>query len=65
MDKVQIGDFITIPAWKIFGMVQEVRPCPVGSEDAIRVLLQEHPEQPARTWKYYNLEPGEYTNEGQ
>ena len=65
MDKVEVGDFITIPAWETFGMVREVKPAPTGSPDAIRVLLQEHPDQPARGWRYYTLEPGEYTNKGQ
>ena len=58
--KPQIGDFIEIPAWHTFGMVHEVKGAPIGSDDAIRVLVQEHPEQPVHYWRYYNLEPGEY-----
>ena len=65
-EQVQIGDFIEIPAWKTFGMVQAIgKPPEFSPEGTIRVLLQERPDQPARAWKYYNLEPGEYINEMQ
>ena len=57
---VQVGDFISIPSWQTFGMVHEVRPSIMGSDDSITVLVQEHPDQPVRNWRYYRLEPGEY-----
>lgn len=58
--KVQVGDFIEVPAWRTAGMVQHVKGSMFGSSDSVTVLLQEHPEQPARDWKSYRLEPEEF-----
>ena len=60
----EVGEFIEIPAWKTFGRVMDVKTAPLGSEKAIQVLLQEHPDQPARAWRSYRLEPNEYILEG-
>jgi hypothetical protein len=61
--KPEIGNFIEIPAWKTFGMVIGIEPAWHGSDDAIRVLIQEHPEQRTADCIYFHLEPGEYTIE--
>jgi len=60
-NKVQVGDFIEVPAWQTFGMVHEVKASMFGSDESITVLLQEHPDQPTRNWRYYRLEPSEYS----
>ena len=56
-----IGTFITIPAWKTFGMVIDKQPAHYGSEGAIRVLVETRPDDVAPRW--YNLEPDEYIQE--
>ena len=56
-----VGDFITVPAWKVSGQVIDTRPAILGSEDAIEVLLETRPDDPRPRW--YRLEPTEYTIE--
>lgn len=58
---LQVGDFITIPAWRIRGgQVTEVNEPYIGSDKAQRVAVQEKPEQESR---WYTLEPNEFTLE--
>ena len=58
--KLQPGDFISIPAWDAYGQVIATDLPHYGSDDAQRVLLQEHPEQPASACRWYHLEPGTF-----
>ncbi len=55
-----IDQMVSVPAWKTFGMVIDQRLPVYGSDDAVSVLLQEHPDQTASRCKWYHLEPGEY-----
>lgn len=59
---IEAGDFIEIPAWRVWGCVFTVEPSRsgLGSERAIDVLLQTYPEQPAEAMRRYRLEPHEY-----
>ena len=55
-----VGDFITVPAWKVSGQIIATRPASaLGSDDAIEVLLEVKPDDPRPRW--YRLEPTEYT----
>ena len=56
----EVGEFIEVPAWQTFGQVVAAEPASMGSDYATEVTLQEHPEQPARKWPKFRLEPGEY-----
>lgn len=59
MDKIGIGDFIKIPAWRVEGCVISIRPAsPLGSADAQDVLLEVKPDDPQPRW--YRVEPDEY-----
>jgi hypothetical protein len=59
MEKIEVGDFIKIPTWRVEGCVVALRPATLGSDDAQEVLLQTSPEQTeGMTW--YRLEPNEY-----
>ena len=55
------GEFIEIPAWQAFGLVHTVTTPIYGSDEAVQVLLQEHPDQAVATFRSFRLEPGEYT----
>lgn len=57
---IQVGDFIEIPAWRTEGMVIAIESAHYGSDEARRVLLQEHPDQPDSACRWYHLEPGQY-----
>lgn len=50
-------------AWQRSGQVVDTRPATMGSEQAVEVLVEHRPDDPAPKW--YRLEPGEFTNEGQ
>lgn len=55
----EIGDFITVTAWKVYGQIIATRPASsLGSEEAIEVLLETRPDDPRPRW--YRLEPDEY-----
>ena len=56
--KAKVNDFIHIPAWNDFGMVVDVESAPIGSDDAIVILLQSDPE--SDKLQRYRLEPDEY-----
>ena len=58
-----VGDFITIPAWQRSGQVIDTRPATMGTDHAVEVLVEHCPDDPRPKW--YRLEPGEFTNEGQ
>jgi hypothetical protein len=58
--KLEVEDFIEIPAWNVFGCVLSVKPSMMGSEDSVTVLLQESPDQPEHEMRSYRLEPDEY-----
>ena len=57
-DPVEIGEFISIPAWKTEGMVIATAPATLGSADAIVVLVETRIDDPSPRW--YRLEPDEY-----
>ena len=57
--KIQVGDFIEVPAWKTVGMVTGILLPHYGSENVQHILLQENPVSDRVT--RYHLEPGEYT----
>lgn len=59
-ESLQVGDFIEIPAWRTWGMVMEIQDPMPGTKE-IEVLLQEDPDQPARLWRNYRLQPDEFT----
>lgn len=56
-NKIDVGDFISVPAWETHGQVIEIGPAFYGSDNAQRVLLQEQPEAAG---KWYTLEPDEF-----
>ena len=56
--QLQVGEFINIPAWNTSGQVIKTRPATFGSDDAVEILLQRHPEDRRPRW--YRLEPGQY-----
>jgi len=59
MEKIEIGDFIKIPTWRVEGWVINIRPAStLGSADAQEVLLEVKPDDPHPRW--YRLEPGEF-----
>jgi len=59
MDKITIGDFIKIPAWRVEGCVVNLRPASaLGSKEAQEVLLEVKPDDPHPRW--YRLEPGDH-----
>lgn len=55
--KLQVGDFINVPAWETSGQVIAVEAAHHSSDEAQRVLLQDAPEAAGR---WYTLEPGEF-----
>lgn len=55
---IQVGDFISVPRWKTFGMVTVIEPAQYGPEGTIRVALQEDPNSDRVRW--FNLPPGTY-----
>lgn len=55
---LEVGDFIAIPAWKICGCVLKITPNHLGSEQSVRVLLQERPDDDNGRW--YRLEPSQF-----
>jgi hypothetical protein len=57
-ERIEVGDFIKIPAWSVEGCVVDLRPATLGSDDAQEVLLEVQPDDPHPRW--YRLEPGEY-----
>ena len=59
MEKIEIGDFIKIPAWRTEGQVINMRPAStLGTEMAQEVLLEVKPDDSHPRW--YRLEPGEF-----
>jgi hypothetical protein len=59
MEKMEIGDFIKIPAWGVEGCVIDIRPASSpGSVDALEVLLDSRPDDPHPRW--YRVQPGEF-----
>ena len=56
---VEVGEFISIPAWKVEGQVIDVRPASFGSEYAVSVLVERCPEDPKPRW--YRLDPWQYS----
>lgn len=59
-DAPTVGEMIEVPAWQTCGMVMATAAALTGTEGSIRVLLQDHPDQPAHNWRYYTLAPGEF-----
>ena len=57
-DVLEVGDFVTVPAWKTFGQVIDTRPAMLGSDAAQDVLIETKPDDPNPRW--YRLEPNEY-----
>jgi hypothetical protein len=57
-ERIQIGDFIRIPAWQTEGMVIATRPAMIGSDAAIEALIERRPDDPRPRW--YRLEPSEW-----
>ena len=58
---LKTGEFITVPAWNVTGCVLDVQCATLGSDDAITVTLQEHPDQDPKDARKYRLEPDQYT----
>lgn len=61
--EVQVGDFITVPAWGVTGMVMNIKSSYIGPEGSIDVLLQHDVDEPSPIWQWYRLTPGTYTVE--
>jgi hypothetical protein len=56
---ILIGEFVRIPAWRVdAGQVIDQRPALLGSDDAVAVLVEVRPDDPAPRW--YRLEPAEF-----
>lgn len=60
--QISVGDFISIPVWKVTGQVIEIKAATTGSDAAQQVLVQEEPEAHG-VW--FNLEPGQFTFENE
>lgn len=54
---IQVGDYITIPAWSVEGMVSDTAYSEFGNDSAIKVAVQ---ESPTSTPKWYRLEDGQF-----
>ena len=59
--KIEIGDFITIPAWAVTGQVIAIEDAYMGTEASQRVLVQ---DKPGARGQWYHLEPSEFTFDG-
>jgi hypothetical protein len=53
-----IGQFIEISACQTFGIIIDEDPSYIGTDKAVRVKVQLHPDD--ENGKWFNLEPGEY-----
>ncbi len=60
---VEIGDFITVKEWDIFGMVVRVEQSELGPEDCLVVTLKTDPDE--EETELFWLRPGEYENHTQ
>lgn len=58
MNKIKVGEFITIPAWNAAGQVIRTEAPWFGSDDAQRVLLQSSPADEEGKW--YSVDPGQF-----
>ena len=58
--EIQIGDFLTVTAWKTTGRVISIEPAQYGEDSAIRVQLEEDPNGKKVHW--YQLEDGQFSN---
>lgn len=56
--ELEVGDFISIPKWKTFGMVTEILKPEYGSENVQHIRLQENPDSNAT--RRFHLEPDEF-----
>ena len=54
---VEIGEFITIPFWRTYGMVIDLEPAIHGPDGSFRACVQEVPDG-CGVW--YHLEPGQW-----
>lgn len=55
-----VGKFIEVPAWQTFGRVESEREPMLGPDGSIEILLCEHPDHPARLWRWYRLALSEW-----
>jgi hypothetical protein len=60
--ELEVGDFITIPAWSTGGMVTRIEMSEIGPDGTIKVWLQEDPD--SEKTRVFRLEPGQYEIEG-
>lgn len=58
---IHVGDFITVPAWSVFGQAIATRPATLGSEQSQEVLIERKPDDPHPRW--YRLEPWQFSFE--
>lgn len=59
--KIELGEFIEIPAWNVIGVVIDIEPARYGSDYAQRVLVLTDPEDETGTW--FHLEPDQFVFE--
>lgn len=53
---IEIGDFIEVPAWNIYGCVTDKEIPYMGTEDAQRVFVNTDPND-SKIGSWFNLEP--------
>ena len=58
--ELEPGVFLTVDAWRVFGMVLSVEPAMIGSDDEVEILLQTDPEDDDAT-RRFRVAPGQYT----
>jgi hypothetical protein len=55
---LETGEFITIPAWNVEGMVIGIEPVNIGPDDSRTIILETYPGE--QKPKSYRLSPGEF-----
>lgn len=57
---IEIGDFLSIPAWNTIGRVVAIEDSRIGSDDSVTVTMETDPD--GEHTSRFRLEPGEYEN---
>ena len=56
--EIDVGSFVSIPAWEQWGMVVGIEPAMFGPESSIVILLQTDPD--SDTVKKFRIEDGQF-----
>ena len=56
--EIDVGSFVSIPAWEQWGMIVGIEPAMFGPESSIVILLQTDPD--SDTVKKFRIEDGQF-----